>query len=56
MPQDAPPEAAPPERLPWQQILLDDIFLLLAFGLAVPTILYIVWGLIELGNVPTYGP
>lgn len=37
---------------PWPQILLDDIFLLLALGLAVPMVLYIFWGLWELIQVP----
>jgi hypothetical protein len=62
----APPPAAgpsasatqddPEERLPWQQFLLDDIFLLTMAGLVVPTLLYIVWGLMELSNVPVFAP
>lgn len=43
------------ERVPWQQVLLDDIFLLLLAGLVVPTLTYIVWGLISLANVPLFG-
>jgi hypothetical protein len=39
------------ERVPWQQLILDDIFLLLMAGLVVPTLFYIVWGLWTLGNV-----
>ena len=42
------------ERVPWPQLLLDDLFLLVAFGLIVPTLFYIVWGLIELSNVPLF--
>jgi len=42
-------------QIPWQQILLDDIFLLLLAGLLVPTLFYIVWGLMSLGNVPLFG-
>ena len=38
--------------MPWQQVLLDDVFLLLLLGVAVPFLLYIVWGLIELANLP----
>jgi hypothetical protein len=45
----------PERRIPWQQVLLDDIFLLLMAGLVVPTLFYIVWGLISLGNVPLFG-
>lgn len=42
-------------RIPWQQVLLDDIFLLIMAGLVVPTLFYILWGLISLGNVPLFG-
>ncbi|HVX28944.1 MAG TPA: hypothetical protein VHA53_00585 [Nitrolancea sp.] len=42
-------------RIPWQQILLDDVFVLLVAGLVVPTLFYIVWGLISLASVPTFG-
>lgn len=42
-------------RIPWQQVLLDDIFLLIMAGLAVPTLFYILWGLISLANVPLFG-
>lgn len=41
-------------RIPWQQALMDDIFLLVTFGLAVPTFFYIVWGLMSLGEVPIF--
>ena len=47
------PERA--QRVPWQQVLLDDIFLLIMAGLVVPTLFYILWGLISLGNVPLFG-
>jgi hypothetical protein len=40
----------------WQQLLLDDVFMLLMAGLVVPTLLYIVWGLMELSNVPVFTP
>ncbi len=43
------------EKIPLGQVLLDDIFLLLALGLTVPLILYIVWGLFDLANVPPFG-
>ena len=42
------------ERVPWQQALMDDVFLLLALGLLVPTFFYIVWGLMSLGEVPIF--
>ncbi|MCM8750246.1 hypothetical protein NET02_13920 [Thermomicrobiaceae bacterium CFH 74404] len=43
------------QGIPWQQVLLDDIFLLIMAGLVVPTLFYILWGLISLGNVPLFG-
>ncbi len=42
-------------RIPWQQILMDDVFLLLFAGLVVPTLFYIVWGLFTLASVPLFG-
>lgn len=50
------PETPPEERrVPWQQVLMDDIFLLLLAGMVVPTAFYIIWGLISLANVPLFG-
>lgn len=46
--------AAPHPPPPWQQALLDDMFLLMTLGLVVPTLLYIVWGLLELSSVPLW--
>lgn len=45
------PEPRSDERIPWQQLALDDVFLLVMAGLVVPTLFYIVWGLIELSRV-----
>jgi hypothetical protein len=42
------------QRLPWQQVLLDDIFLLFMGGILIPTFFYIVWGLMSLGEVPLF--
>lgn len=51
-------ELHPPddEPIPWQQALTDDVFLLLMAGLVVPTLFYIVWGLLELANVKIFTP
>jgi len=49
-----PPEPSP--ATPWQQAVLDDVFLLTMFGLVVPTLFYIVWGLIELASLPLFKP
>ena len=48
------PLPQPPPRVPWQQVLLDDVFLLAMAGLAIPTFFYIVWGLMSLGEVPLF--
>ena len=53
---EAAPERRDDDRIPWQQILVDDIFLLIMAGMVVPTLFYIVWGLWSLGNVPTFRP
>lgn len=55
MPDDTPAsqKAAPS---PWQQRLLDDIFLITAAGLIVPTAFYIVLGLLSLISVPVFAP
>lgn len=42
--------------LPFMQRLLDNHFLLLFIGLAVPTLTYIVWGVMELVALPISSP
>jgi hypothetical protein len=44
------------ERPRWQQVIFDDIFLILMLGLVVPTLFYMVWGLMDLASVPIYEP
>lgn len=44
--------AAPPERVPAMQRLLDNPFLLLFFGVAVPAVIYLIWGLMEISQIP----
>lgn len=43
------------ERIPFWQVVLDDVFLLLALGLTIPLILYIVWGIVDVAGVPLFG-
>jgi hypothetical protein len=43
---------APPERVPAMQRLLDNPFLLLFFGVAVPAAIYLIWGLMEISQIP----
>ncbi len=45
-------EAGHDEPVPIMQQLLDNPFLLLVLGLAVPTIFYILWGIIEITQIP----
>ena len=47
--QDAPGDLEP---IPMMQRLLDNPFLLLVLGILVPTIFYIVWGIIEITQIP----
>lgn len=40
------------EPVPAMQQLLDNPFLLLFIGLAMPTVLYVIWGVMEIVNIP----
>lgn len=40
------------ERIPFMQRLLDNHFLLLFIGVTVPTVFYILWGVMELTQIP----
>ena len=40
------------QRIPGMQSLLDSPFLLLFLGVAMPTVFYIVWGIMEIVNLP----
>jgi len=44
--------SASEERIPTLQKLLDNPFLLLFIGVAMPTVLYIVWGVMEIVSIP----
>jgi len=44
--------AEAPERVPAMQRLLDDPFLLLFLGVTIPTLLYLLWGVMEVASVP----
>ncbi len=39
-------------QIPPMQRLLDNHFLLLFLGVTVPTVLYILWGVMELSQIP----
>ncbi len=40
------------EPIPFMQQVLDNPFLLLFLGITVPTVLYIVWGVMEVIAIP----
>jgi len=40
------------ERMPMMQRILDNPFLLLFLGVTVPTVLYILWGVMEVASIP----
>lgn len=47
----AAPEPAPGD-IPFMQRLLDNPFILLFIGVTVPTLLYVVWGVVEVAQIP----
>ena len=47
-----PARAQVPERLPFFQRLLDNHFLLLFLGVTMPTVLYLIWGIMEIIQIP----
>ncbi len=40
------------EPIPLMQRVLDNPFLLLFLGIAVPAVFYIIWGIIEITQIP----
>ena len=52
-PGDAPsPASSEQEPVPIMQRILDNPFLLLFLGIAVPAVFYIVWGIMEITQIP----
>jgi len=51
--EETPPER---ERIPFFQRLLDNHFLLLFLGVTMPTVLYLVWGIMEIIQIPLAAP
>jgi hypothetical protein len=47
-----PDDADPSEHIPVMQRILDNPFLLLFLGVTIPTVLYILWGVMEVASVP----
>ncbi len=40
------------DQIPFMQRVLDNPFLLLFLGIAVPTVFYIIWGVMEITQIP----
>jgi hypothetical protein len=40
------------ERVPVMQQVLDNPFLLLFLGITIPTVFYIIWGIMEIISIP----
>ena len=45
-------KASNPERVPMMQRILDNPFLLLFLGVTIPTVLYVIWGVMEVASIP----
>jgi hypothetical protein len=42
----------PAGKIPFMQRLLDNHFLLLFVGVVVPTVFYLIWGILEVAQIP----
>lgn len=51
-----PTEPDRPERTPFFQRLLDNHFLLLFLGVTIPTVVYLIWGIMEIIQIPIASP
>lgn len=43
---------APLEPIPFMQQLLDNPFVLLFLGVVIPTVFYLIWGILEVAQIP----
>lgn len=50
--QDKTEQSSETERIPAMQLLLDNTFLLLFIGVTMPTVLFLIWGIMEVASVP----
>ncbi len=41
-----------PEKIPFMQRVLDNPFLLLFLGVTIPSVLYIIWGIMDIISIP----
>ncbi|MCZ7598308.1 MAG: hypothetical protein M5U09_12145 [Gammaproteobacteria bacterium] len=47
-----PSGSEPEERIPAFQSLMDNPFLLLFIGVTMPTVFYLMWGIVEIVTLP----
>lgn len=47
-----PMDEVPDEPVPVMQQLLDNPFLLLFLGVVIPTVFYLIWGVLEILSIP----
>ena len=50
--EDTSPHSSTGEPIPLMQRLLDNPFLLLFLGIMVPAVFYIIWGVMEITQIP----
>ena len=50
----AEPEGSggPTGKIPFMQRVLDNPFLLLFLGIVIPTVFYLIWGIMEMAQIP----
>jgi hypothetical protein len=48
----APGGAEARQHVPMMQRILDNPFLLLFLGVTLPTVLYLIWGIMEVASIP----
>jgi len=51
-PKSASPGDASSERIPVMQRVLDNPFLLLFMGVSIPAVFYLMWGIMEVAQIP----
>jgi hypothetical protein len=45
-------EELPDEPVPFMQQLMENPWMLLFLGVVIPTVLYVIWGVMEIASVP----
>ena len=51
-PEGGGPGGTPLEPIPFMQKLLDNPFILLFLGVVMPTVFYLIWGILEVAQIP----